>query len=214
MRSFKNWLNSYWGHRFLWLFPLLPLVWLTDLTPLLWIGFTLLTLAIVKSARDTTFKLVYQNVPVSVLIGVLVGCGVSFLMDPWLIPFAEELSGTQINLSQLEGLPGNRSVYIEWLIVSIGVGGIWEEIAFRGFFIGWGVLLFGVRWAIPLVILVSVVFGYGHIYQDLPGAIVAGAGGFVFGLTYVFCKCRLLPAIMAHSVANAIAITKIYLQGF
>ena len=118
-----------------------------------------------------------------------------------------------MDLSQLEELPGNDGAYIEWLIVGIGFGGIWEEIAFRGFFIGWGVFLFSARWGIPFAVLISIVFGYGHIYQDLAGAVVTGVGSLVFGLTYVYCNHKLLPAIIAHSMSNFIGITQIYLYG-
>ena len=213
MRLFIALLDSCWGQRLLWLLPFLPLLWMTDLTAVLWIGLTILTLIFVKSARSATFQMVHQSIPFSLFIGTIVGCALSFLVDPWLIPHAEELTGTKMDLSQLEELPGNDGAYIEWLIVGIGFGGIWEEIAFRGFFIGWGVFLFSARWGIPFAVLISIVFGYGHIYQDLAGAVVTGVGSLVFGLTYVYCNHKLLPAIIAHSMSNFIGITQIYLYG-
>ena len=102
---------------------------------------------------------------------------------------------------------------VEWLLVAVVFGGIWEEIAFRGFLIGFGVRLFDARWALPLAIVTSVLFGYGHIYQSLSGAILTGLIGFVFALVYVLCGRKLLPAIVAHSVSNIIGVTMIYLYG-
>jgi len=213
MRSCPRWVHSYWGQRVCWLAPLVPLVWMTDLTALFWIGLTIAALVFLPTARKATFAMVYHNIPVSLLIGATVGCALSFLIDPWLVPAAEAWTGTTMDLSQLHELPGNDGAYIEWLILGLGFGGVWEEVAFRGFFIGWGAVLFGARWALPIALLVSVVFGYGHIWQDLAGAIVTGVGGLVFGLTYVFCQRKLLPAIVAHSVTNFIGITQIYLYG-
>lgn len=213
MRAFLLRFQSDRAQRLIWLAPLLPLVWMTDLTALLWIGLTILALVFVKPAREATFSMVYRSIPVSLLIGALVGCALSFLIDPWLVPLAEAWTGTTMDLSQLAELPGNDGAYVEWLIVGLGFGGVWEEIAFRGFFVGWGAVLFGTRWALPIAILVAVVFGYGHSYQGLAGAIVTGVGGLVFGVTYVLCQRKLLPAIAAHSVANFIGITQIYLYG-
>jgi membrane protease YdiL (CAAX protease family) len=76
-----------------------------------------------------------------------------------------------------------------------------------------GGALFGTKWALPIALLVAVVFGYGHIWQDLAGAIVSGVGGPVFGLTYVFCQRRHLPAMTAHAVGNVVGIMDIYLYG-
>ena len=209
----RSWLQSYWGQRAAWLAPLLPLVWMTDLTGLLWIGLTVVFLLLLPEARKATFAMVYRSVPVSLLIGVVVGCVLAFVIDPWLVTFAEELTGTRMDLSQLAELPGNDGALIEWLILGLGFGAIWEEIAFRGYFIGWGAVLFGTKWAVPLAVLVAIVFGYGHIWQDLAGAIVSGVGGLVFGLTYVFCQRKLLPAMTVHAVTNIVGIMDIYLYG-
>lgn len=213
MNDFFRWLRTGPGQRLAWLAPLLPLLWMTDLTALLWIGLTILALVFIKSAREATFSMVFRSIPVSVMIGAAVGCALSFLVDPWLIPLAETWTGSTLDYSQLEELPGNDGAYVEWLIIALGFGGVWEEVAFRGFFVGWGAVLFGVRWALPIAVLVAVVFGYGHIWQGMAGAIVAGVGGLAFGLTYVLCQRKLLPAIAAHSVANFIGITQIYLYG-
>lgn len=209
----RSWLQTTWGMRVAWLVPLLSLVLVTDLTAPIWIGSTVLALILIPSARKATMATVYRSVPISLAIGAAVGCAMSFLVDPWLEPAVEAWTGSEIDLSQLADLPGDPGQYVIWLILGIGFGGFWEEIAFRGYFIGWGTRLFGGWTALPLTVGLAIVFGYGHIWQDLPGAILTGISGLLFGLTYIACDRKLLPAITAHSVANFIGVTQIYLHG-
>src|SRR3546814_8348250 len=76
------------------------------------------------------------------------------------------------------------------------------------FFIGWGTVLFGERWGFPLLVVTSLVFGLGHRYQDLPGAITAGISGVMFGLVYLGAGRKLLPAIATHMTSNFWGITR------
>src|SRR3546814_4391845 len=99
------------------------------------------------------------------------------------------------------------------LFVGLLLGVVIEEITFLGFFIGWGTVLFGERWGFPLLVVTSLVFGLGHRYQDLPGAITAGISGVMFGLVYLGAGRKLLPAIATHMTSNFWGITEIYLHG-
>ena len=85
---------------------------------------------------------------------------------------------------------------------------------FRGVLVGWGAQLFGKRWALPLAILSAVLFGLGHSNQALVGQILTGIAGLIFGLTYVACGCKLLPAVIAHGTSNALTVSKIYFFGY
>ena len=111
------------------------------------------------------------------------------------------------------GNPATAGEFMELVIVALIFGGIVEEICFRGFFIGWGVKLFGSRWALPLVLVISVVFGIGHWYQGPAGAIVTGVGSAIFGLVYVATGFRLLPAIATHMSSNFLGVLDLYLYG-
>jgi membrane protease YdiL (CAAX protease family) len=143
------------------------------------------------------------------LVGVIV-----FAIDFQLIPVLEQATGTKLNTSQLEGLDEEFGVYVEWMLKGILLGGVMEEVFFRGFLIGWGSQLLGKRWAWPLVILIAVLFGFGHVNQGVVGQILTGIAGLIFGLTYVACSCKLLPAIIAHGTANALSVSNIYVFGY
>ena len=209
----KAWLQTSRGMLCAWLAALLPLFFVTDFAEMLWLGFTFLALVFIKASRQATFQWVYKSVPVSIAIGLAVGV-VVFAIDFPLTPVLEEATGTKLNTTQLEGLDQEFGVYVEWMLKGILLGGILEEILFRGFLIGWGAQLLGKRWAWLLVVLIAVLFGFGHVNQGVVGQILTGIAGLLFGLTYVACGCKLLPAMIAHGTANALTVSKIYFFGY
>ena len=196
-----------------WLLPLLPLIIITDLTALLWLGGTALVLLFVMDSRAPTFSLVYRNWYTSVGIGVLAGFALHFLIDPVVTPLAESATGSAMDLSMFADVQGDAGEFMELLIVALIFGGIVEEICFRGFFIGWGVKLYGKHSALPLVLVIAVVFGIGHWYQGPAGAIVTGVGSLVFGLVYVATGFKLLPAVASHMSSNFLGVLDLYLYG-
>ena len=199
--------------RLFWLLPLLPLVIVTDLTALLWLGGTALVLVFVKDSRAPTFAFVYRNWWTSVGIGLVAGLAIHFLIDPVVIPLTEKMTGSPMDLSQFAAVQGDAGEFMTLLIVALVFGGIIEEICFRGYFIGWGAALYGARSALPLVLIISLVFGIGHWYQGPTGAIVTGVGSIVFGLVYVATGLRLLPAIATHMTSNFFGVLDLYLHG-
>ena len=211
MRIAREFPVSY--QRLFWVLPLLPLIFVTDLTALLWLGGTGLILLLVKGARAPTFSFLYRNWWSSVGIGLLVGSAIHFLFDPLIIPLAETATGSEIDLSQFAGVQGDAGEFMELLIVALIFGGIVEEICFRGFFIGWGVRLYGQHAALPLVLVTSVAFGIGHWYQGPAGAIVTGLSSIVFGLVYVATGFKLLPAFVTHMSVNFLGVLDLYLYG-
>ena len=141
------------------------------------------------------------------------GFGDPLLIDPIIIPLSEAATGSTIDLSQFADVHGDAGAFIELLIVALIFGGVVEEICFRGFFIGWGVSLYGRRAALPLVLVTSVAFGIGHWYQGPAGAIVTGTSSIVFGLVYIMTGYKLLPAVATHMSVNFLGVLDLYLHG-
>jgi membrane protease YdiL (CAAX protease family) len=89
--------------------------------------------------------------------------------------------------------------------------GIVEEIVYRGF------VLWYLGWFMPLwaaVIVSSVAFGLGHIYQGMSGMLRTGLLGLAFGIFYVVTGSIWLP-IIAHVLLDALqggTIREIYRQ--
>ena len=75
--------------------------------------------------------------------------------------------------------------------------GISEEIVWRGFLLYLLFTIFPETQAIALVLSASAVFGAGHIYQGLNGALKTALAGALFGCLYLVSG-SLLPAILLH----------------
>ena len=105
----------------------------------------------------------------------------------------------------------NFANYLVLLAIGLVFGGVVEEIVFRGLVIGWEAISFGERAAVPLLLLSSVVFGLGHLYQGWSGVISTGLTGLAFGAIYLAAGRKLLPAMLAHMTLDAIGITMLYL---
>jgi uncharacterized protein len=84
--------------------------------------------------------------------------------------------------------------------LSVGAG-ISEELVYRGF------LMWYLGEYVPhintteKILLTSVVFGLGHVYQGWKQAITTGIGGAVLALLYVLSGSLLLPAVV-HAVSD------------
>ncbi len=202
-----------WSLWLLWLLPLLPLLFETDLTAILWLGSTALILLLSQSARLSVFQMVYKNWTITIIIGLVIGTFVGLVANPAMDTLAEYLTGTKIDLSQFSDVTGDTGAYIELLIIAMIFGGIVEEIAFRGFFIGWGVNLFGAVAAIPLVAISSIAFAIGHLYQNAAGGLSTGLFAVLLGALYLLFDRKLLPVILVHAVSNFWGVTEIYLNG-
>ena len=204
---------SLWQKRVLVLLPAIPLLIPSDLTAPLWLGSTALILWLSRSARQAVFRMVYRNVWTTLAIGLVVGSVVGVMLNPMMDGFAEFATGTTIDLSQFADVQGDDGAFIELLIVAILFGGVVEEIAFRGFFIGWGTRLFGMKAAVPLILLSSLAFGIGHLYQDLAGGVSTAMFALLMGALYIAFDRKLLPVILIHAVSNFWGVLEIYRYG-
>ncbi len=96
-------------------------------------------------------------------------------------------------------LPRDAREYRAFFRLSL-TAGIVEEIVYRGFLI-WYLSLFMPPWA--AIIASSVVFGAGHAYQGLNGALRTGALGLGFAVLFVASGSLWLP-MAAHALLDII----------
>jgi uncharacterized protein len=98
-------------------------------------------------------------------------------------------------------VPDSPQDRLWWGAVSLGAG-VSEELVFRGF------LLYYLSAYVPQmntperVLLTSLSFGLGHIYQGWQGAVSAGILGLVFAGLYLMTGSLLLP-IVIHAMLDA-----------
>jgi len=92
-----------------------------------------------------------------------------------------------------------------WWVVCI-TAGICEEIVYRGFLLHYlHVLPF--HWTLTVALVVSsVIFGIGHLYQGIAGAVQTVVIGFLLGALFVMTGSLLLP-IAVHAVMDLRVLT-------
>ena len=164
-----------------------------------------------RTAMRATIAAYWHGLFSSILLGAFFGLALSFTMFAIMDPFIADITGKPIDLSQFKVVEGNVEAFIQLLIIGLVIGGIIEEIVYRGYLVGWAHQLLP---AIPPVILVSlsaVIFGFAHTYQGISGAISTGMIGFAIGILYILVGRKLLVAVAAHSTVNVVGVTGIYL---
>lgn len=145
------------------------------------------------------------------VIGVL---GIHGLVR-WLKPLLADLTGQPLDLSRFEGLRGDPLALVTGLLVVWTVAAFGEEMVFRGLVLNRTAELFQrsrAAW-VAAVLLSSLVFGLGHMYQGLSGVILTFLVGIVYCAAYFLSgKCLWAP-ILIHGIYDTAAFFLIFLDG-
>jgi len=129
------------------------------------------------------------------------------------LPLATRLTGKPPDLSEFRELIGNTKLFL------IGLGVVWalaafgEELVFRGYLTNRVADLGGrsrAAWIVSYLVM-SVVFGLGHLYQGPSGVMDSAVAGLVFGGLYLASGRNLWPAILAHGLSDTLALVMVYL---
>ena len=95
-------------------------------------------------------------------------------------------------------LPKTASEILIWILVSLSAG-VCEELVYRGYLQR---QLWSLTSSLPLaLILQSVVFALGHIYQGWKPALVTAIYGLIFGLVAAWRR-SIIPGAMAHALVD------------
>jgi membrane protease YdiL (CAAX protease family) len=97
-------------------------------------------------------------------------------------------------------IPNSAAERAVWVVLSL-TAGLCEEILYRGFLIHFlhaGVFVLPIAAAL---IVSSLLFGLGHVYQGPKGALNATIAGFAFGLLFLLSG-SLVPCIVLHALVD------------
>jgi membrane protease YdiL (CAAX protease family) len=138
---------------------------------------------------------------IAAIVRLLVG---QFLIEPvtaffWPKPTAPALAN-QIN--------GNIKVALVALLVVWTFAAFGEEIAYRGYLLTRAADI-GRRSPAAYwigIVLVSILFGYGHYYKGAAGVIDSGLAGLILGTAYMLAGCNLWASIFAHGFIDTFGI--------
>ncbi len=143
------------------------------------------------------------DIPVS-LYG-LVGLGldavlalvmVSQLLRPLSSLKPDRLAVLRRQMAEIKILPRTRGEFLFFLPVAV-TAGVWEELLYRGFLF-WFFSGFGI---VVSILVSTVAFGAGHLYQDVRGAARAFLLGLVFASAYAMTQ-SLWWLIVIHAMID------------
>lgn len=129
-----------------------------------------------------------------------------------LMPILNRLTGTHIDYSNFEGLSGNISKLITFLVLSWTFAAIGEEIIYRGYIFQLLVKVFQKSNYLP-ILLSSLIFALAHIEQGIIGVLVSGFDGLIFCLLKRKFNNNLWVSILAHGLYNTIGVVVFYFTG-
>ncbi len=149
----------------------------------------------------------------AIAAGLAAGGGLALLELFVSYPLLTWLTGKPPDLSDFRPIIGNfglflLTVFLIWIIAVLG-----EELVYRGYLMNRVAGLCGgsrAAWAVSLI-LVSIVFGAGHIDQGVTGMTENVINGVLLGLLYLGYDRNLIVLIVAHGVSNTVDLLLIYL---
>lgn len=144
----------------------------------------------------------------TLIVGTLAGVILKLLMKALVMPL---LGGPAVNAAY-HFVADNRPALVQMILASIIVGGIGEEILYRGFLFErlWRLLGKSAAATAAIVVLVTVLFASIHIpEQGRYGAAQALFTGLTFGTIYALTRRLWLP-IVIHAAFDITAVLLIY----
>lgn len=163
-------------------------------------------------ARDGGWKTVGLRKPGSwpktILWALLAAALIVVLSDIVVGPIAEKYLGAQHASKALQTSTPNllwalRTLALIWTFAAFG-----EEMGYRGYLMTRAAEV-GNRSTIAYsaaLIVVSILFGYGHYYKGPAGVIASSVAGLVLGAAYLLSRRNLWVAILAHGFRDTFVV--------
>jgi membrane protease YdiL (CAAX protease family) len=147
-----------------------------------------------------------------VLLAMLSAVVICVVVNLLVGPVVERLAGHSPGNARFENVRGNLPVLIGWLCVAWTLAAFTEEMIFRAYFMNRISDLLGNGWAgwISALLLSSVLFGAGHGYQGLAGAIGTAEIGLLLGVMYLVNRRNLWMNIICHGFIDSISLITLY----
>ena len=151
--------------------------------------------------RPASWRRIVLIALVAAILRILLG---QFLIEPvtglfWPKPTAPELAN-EVN--------GNIKIALVALLLVWTFAAFGEEIAYRGYLLTRAVDV-GRRSVASYwigIVLVSILFGYGHYYKGASGVIDSGVAGMILGTAYMLAGRNLWASIFAHGFIDTFGV--------
>lgn len=144
----------------------------------------------------------------TLLLGFVLGGIIQFLAATLLDPGLERMTETAQDHSTLEGIRENWLAAAGTIAAAWIMGGLMEEIVFRGFWMSQAATIAGTGgWGIAILLLTSAaLFGTAHWYQDVSGVLATGTVGLVLGGLFIGSGYNLWLPIFTHGFIDTFGI--------
>lgn len=149
------------------------------------------------------------------VVGIaLAAAALRIVAGEWLVvPLAQTWWPAPDEAIEADELAGNAWLALQWLALVWSFAAFGEEVAYRGYLLGrfahaggGGVLIWWIG-----VVVVAVLFGYGHYYKGPAGIIDSSVAGLILGAAYLLSGRNLWTAVLAHGFIDSFAVTIGYL---
>jgi membrane protease YdiL (CAAX protease family) len=151
--------------------------------------------------RPASWRRIFLIAFAAAILRILLG---QFLIEPatsffWPKPIAPALANE---------ITGNVKVALVALLIVWTFAAFGEEIAYRGYLLTRAADI-GMRSVAAYwigIVLVSILFGYGHYYKGASGVIDSGVAGLILGTAYMLAGRNLWASIFAHGFIDTFGI--------
>lgn len=156
-----------------------------------------------KRWRDVGFTWP-EHAASALALGAAAGVALSVHELIVLEPLVRSITGSSPDLSLFKQLKGNLEatllfIALSWLLAAFG-----EELVWRGYAMNRVAELAGSTTAawIMSTLVVNILFGLAHDYQDISGIAITAIGGMTYAILYLLAGRNLAVPIMAHGMQN------------
>ena len=112
-----------------------------------------------------------------------------------------------------EVISGNIGTALLWLLLVWTWAAFGEEVGYRGYLLTRAADIGGRTTAAYWIgiVVVAVLFGYGHYYKGPTGILDSGVAGLILGAAYMFSGRNLWTCILAHGFIDTFGVIALYL---
>jgi uncharacterized protein len=155
--------------------------------------------------RPALWRTVILIALAAVALRIILG---EYVIDPLTSRFWPEA----VAPSGADEITGNLRVAALWLLLVWTFAAFGEEIAYRGYLLNRAADVAGgstLAWWTG-VIVIALLFGYGHFYKGPAGILDSGIAGLILGAAYVLSGRNLWTCVLAHGFIDTVGIIALY----